>query len=42
MNMTIHCTTLAELIEVCAGLVSHGVTFDALTGTLTVMLTGGY
>lgn len=42
MNNIIYCQTLADLIEVCAKLVPHGVTFKADTTVLTVTLTGGY
>ena len=40
--MTIQCYTIKELIEVCAGLVSTGVTYEAHTNTLLITLTGGY
>jgi hypothetical protein len=39
---SIKCETLAELIKVCAGLVQEGVTFQAQTHNLTVILTGGF
>jgi len=40
--MTIRCETLQELIQVTAGLVAQGVTFEAHTRNLSITLTGGY
>ncbi len=42
MNMTIHCQDLMELTRVCAQLVREGVTFKAITNTMTITLMGGY
>lgn len=40
--MTIHCTDVADLVDVCARLAEKGLTFEASTDTLTITLTGGY
>lgn len=42
MRNMITCGTLAQLIEICAGLVRYGVTFEANAEYLTITLTGGY
>lgn len=39
---SIQCDDLDELIKVCAGLVQQGVTFEAHTHNLVVVLTGGF
>lgn len=38
----IECTTMAQFITVCAGLVREGVIYNAYAATLTIELTGGY
>jgi len=40
--MTITCETIAELVQVCAGLVAEGITFEARTIHLTITCTGGF
>lgn len=40
--MTIHCATMAEFIQVIAGLVQNGLTFEANADLLLIELTGGY
>jgi hypothetical protein len=40
--MTITCQSIAQLIEVVAGLVREGLTFEADADTLRVTLLGGY
>lgn len=40
--MQIKCNTIAEMVEVCAGLVREGVTFQASTSDYVITLTGGY
>ncbi len=40
--MTIKCDNMAEFIQVIAGLVREGCTFEAHTSSLEVICTGGF
>jgi hypothetical protein len=40
--MKIRCEDIEALINVCAGLVERGITFEANTTTLVVICTGGF
>lgn len=40
--MTIEYTTIEEMIEIVQGLVMKGLTFEVLTSTRQIKLTGGY
>ena len=42
VKMKIFCYDMAEFLDVCAGLVARGITFEAKSGTLEVHCTGGY
>ena len=39
---TIHCETINQFIQVCAGLVKEGVTFEAYSEQLLIECIGGY
>ena len=40
--MKIFCYDMAQFLDVCAGLVERGITFEAKSGTLEVHCTRGY
>jgi hypothetical protein len=40
--MTIEYTTIEEMVEIVHGLVMKGLTFEVLTSTRRIKLTGGY
>jgi hypothetical protein len=40
--MTISCYDMTEFLDVCAGLVERGITFEADCTTLEIQCTGGY
>jgi hypothetical protein len=40
--MKINVNSMDELVEVCAGLVRQGITFEADSVTMVITCTGGY
>jgi len=40
--MTIQCRDLSVFLDVCAGLVERGLTFEADADRMTIKLTGGF